>query len=207
MKYYSIGEFAKLIGKSQQTLRNWDKNNVLKPAYVAPSGFRYYSEEQLHQILGIKKATPPKKVVGYCRVSSRKQKDELERQVEAVRTYMIAKGYSFEIIEDIGSGINYTKKGLSRLIDMVCNHEVEKIVVLYKDRFVRFGFELIEQICQRYGTEIEIIDQTEKTEEQELVEDLVQIITVFSCKLQGKRANRVKKMIREWLEDDSVHQS
>ncbi|GAD15434.1 hypothetical protein TGS27_2960 [Geobacillus stearothermophilus] len=120
---------------------------------------------------------------------------------------MIAKGYSFEIIEDIGSGINYTKKGLSRLIDMVCNHEVEKIVVLYKDRFVRFGFELIEQICQRYGTEIEIIDQTEKTEEQELVEDLVQIITVFSCKLQGKRANRVKKMIREWLEDDSVHQS
>lgn len=133
MKYYSIGEFAKLIGKSQQTLRNWDKNNVLQPAYVAPSGFRYYSEEQLHQILGIKKATPPKKVVGYCRVSSRKQKDELERQVEAVRTYMIAKGYSFEIIEDIGSGINYTKKGLSRLIDMVCNHEVEKIVVLYKD--------------------------------------------------------------------------
>ena len=69
MKYYSIGEFAKLIGKSQQTLRNWDKNNVLQPAYVAPSGFRYYSEEQLHQILGIKKATPPKKVVGNKKMS------------------------------------------------------------------------------------------------------------------------------------------
>jgi predicted site-specific integrase-resolvase len=207
MKYYSIGEFAKLIGKSQQTLRNWDKKDVLKPAYVAPSGFRYYSEQQLHQVLGVKKAIVPKKVIGYCRVLSRKQKDDLERQVEAVRTYMIAKGYSFEIIEDIGSGIDYTKKGLSRLIDMICNGEVEKVVVLYKDRLVRFGFELIEQICKRYNVDIEIIDHTEKTEEQELVEDLVQIITVFSCKLQGKRANRAKKMIKEWLEDDSVDQS
>lgn len=158
-------------------------------------------------MLGVKKATVPKKVIGYCRVSSRKQKDDLEHQVEAVRTYMIAKGYSFEIIEDIGSGINYTKKGLSRLIDMICNGEVEKVVVLYKDRFVRFGFELIEQICKRYEVDIEIIDHTEKTEERELVEDLVQMITVFSCKLQGKRANRAKKMIKEWLEDDSVDQS
>ncbi|KHF27420.1 hypothetical protein LR68_03783 [Anoxybacillus sp. BCO1] len=101
---------------------------------------------------------------------------------------MIAKGYSFEIIEDIGSGINYTKKGLSRLIDMICNGEVEKVVVLYKDRLVRFGFELIEQICKRYGVDIEIIDHTEKTEEQELVEDLVQLLTVFSCKTSREKS-------------------
>lgn len=202
MKYYSIGEFAKLIGKTEQTLRNWDRNNRLKPAYIAPSGFRYYSQEQLNHFLGIKNIKPHKKVIGYCRVSSRKQKDDLERQVQYVKEYMIAKGYQFEIITDIGSGINYNKQGLKRLIDMITNNEVEKVVILYKDRLVRFGYELIENLCLKYETTIEVIDNTEKTEEQELVEDLVQIITVFSCKLQGKRANKAKKMIKELVEDD-----
>lgn len=142
-------------------------------------------------------------MVGYCRVSSHKQKDDLERQVENVRTYMFSKGYSFEIITDIGSGINYNNKGLNQLIDKVTNAEVETIVVLYKDRLVRFGFELIENLCKKYGTTIEIIDNTEKAEEQELVEDLIQIVTVFSCRLQGKRANKAKKMIKELMEDDT----
>ncbi len=115
---------------------------------------------------------------------------------------MIARGYQFEIITDIGSGINYNKQGLNKLIDMITNNEVEKIVVLYKDRLVRFGYELIENLCSNYGTTIEIIDNTEKTEEQELVEDLIQIIKVFSCKLNGKRANKAKKMIKELVEDD-----
>ena len=83
------------------------------------------------------------------------------------------------------------------------NSEVKKIVVLYKDRLIRFGYELIESICNKYGTTIEIIDNTKKSEEQELVEDLIQIVTVFSCRLQGKRANKAKKMIKELLEDDT----
>ncbi|MGO4992307.1 IS607 family transposase, partial [Clostridium perfringens] len=87
------------------------------------------------------------------------------------------------------------------------NLEVDKIVVLYKDRLIRFGYELIENICEKYGTTIEIIDNTEKTEEQELVEDLIQIVTVFSCRLQGKRANKAKKMIKELLEDDTIEKS
>ncbi|MDK0710490.1 IS607 family transposase, partial [Clostridium perfringens] len=87
------------------------------------------------------------------------------------------------------------------------NLEVDKIVVLYKDRLIRFGYELIENICEKYGTTIEIIDNTEKTEEQELVEDLIQIVAVFSCKLQGKRANKAKKMIKELLEDDTIEKS
>ena len=115
---------------------------------------------------------------------------------------MYAKGYQFEIITDIGSGINYSKKGLNQIIDMVTNSEVEKIVVLYKDRLIRFGYELIENLCNKFGTTIEIIDNTEKTEQQELVEDLIQIVTVFSCKLQGKRANKAKKMIKELIEND-----
>jgi putative resolvase len=126
-------------------------------------------------------------------VSSNKQKDDLVRQIENVKTYMIAKGYSFEIITDVGSGINYNKKRLNQLIDMITNSEVEKIVILYKDRLLRFGFE--------------IIDNTEKTEEQELVEDLIQIVTVFSCRLQGKRANKAKKMIKELLGNDTGEES
>ena len=203
MKYYSIGQFAKAIGKTTKTLRNWDKNGKLKPVRVEDTGYRYYSQEQLNHFLGLKlEKQINKKIIGYCRVSSHKQKDDLERQIENVKTYMYAKGYQFEIITDIGSGINYNKKGLNQLIDMVTNSEVEKIVVLYKDRLIRFGYELIENLCNKFGTTIEIIDNTEKTEQQELVEDLVQIVTVFSCRLQGKRANKAKKMIKELIEDD-----
>lgn len=204
MKFYSIGQFSKLIGKTNQTLRNWDKDGTLKPHHVSESGYRYYSQEQLNHFLGLKQEVQlNKKTIGYCRVSSNKQKDDLERQIENVKTYMYAKGYSFEIISDIGSGINYNKKGLNQLIDMITNSEVEKIVILYKDRLIRFGYELIENICNKYGTTIEIIDNTEKTEEQELVEDMIQIVTVFSERLQGKRANKAKKMIKELLEDDT----
>lgn len=203
MKYYSIGQFAKLIGKTEQTLRNWDKKDVLKPHHVIASGYRYYSQEQLNHFLGIQNKTQKeRKVIGYCRVSSPKQKDDLERQIDNVKTYMLAKGYQFEIIQDIGSGINYNKKGLNQLIDLITNSEVDKIVILYKDRLLRFGFEIIENLCEKYGTTIEIIDNTEKTEEQELVEDLIQIVTVFSCRLQGKRANKAKMMIKELLKDD-----
>jgi predicted site-specific integrase-resolvase len=208
LKYYSIGAFAKTIGKTTKTLRNWDKTERLKPARVESTGYRYYSQEQLNHFLGIKGIeTKTKKVIGYCRVSSHKQKDDLQRQIENVKTYMIARGYQFEVITDIGSGINYNKKGLNQLIDMITNSEVEKLVILYKDRLLRFGFEIIENLCNKYGTTIEIIDNTEKTEEQELVEDLIQIVTVFSCRLQGKRANKAKKMIKELLESDPGEES
>jgi len=208
LNYYSIGEFAKLIGKTEQTLRNWDKNNTLKPHHIAPSGYRYYSQEQLNHFLGIKNTLQlNRKVIGYCRVSSHKQKDDLIRQEDNVKTYMLAKGYQFEIVTDIGSGINYNKKGLNHLIDLITNSEVDRIVVLYKDRLLRFGFELIENLCTKYGTTLEIIDSTDRTEEQELVEDLVQIVTVFSCRLQGKRAHKAKKMIKELLENDTGEES
>jgi putative resolvase len=111
------------------------------------------------------------------------------------------------VITDIGSGINYKNKGLLELIDLISQNKVEKVVVLYKDRLLRFGYELVEYIASLYDCTIEIIDTTEKTEEQELVEDMIQIVTVFSAKLQGKRANKVKKMIRELREDDFIEES
>ena len=204
MRKYSIGKFAKLINRNPQTLRNWDKTGKLKPDYVDEStGYRYYTEEQLVNFNGKQKPTE-KLVVGYCRVSSAKQKPALDRQVENVKSYMIAKGYQFEVITDIGSGINYNKKGLNELIKLIIDGKVSKVVILYKDRLVRFGFELIENICEYKGVALEVIDNTEKSEQEEMVEDLVQIITVFSCKLQGKRAKKTKRMIKELVDDDKI---
>ena len=205
MKNYSIGEFSKIAGVSIQTLRDWHKKGDLIPSYISSGGTRYYCTDQLNLLLGIQKQEKDnKKVIGYCRVSSNKQKDDLKRQVENMTIYLLAQGNPFEIITDIGSGINYKNKGLNRLLDKVIDKKVDKIVLLYKDRLVRFGFELIENVCSKFNTEIEIIDTTKKTEEQELVEDLIQIVTVFSCRLQGKRANQAKKMIKELLEDDTI---
>ena len=203
MKFYSIQEVTKILNVTAQTLRNWDKTGKLIPNHKTVSGYRYYTEEQIENLLG-KNTKSNRKIIGYCRVSSNKQKDDLERQIENVKQYMYGKGYSFEIISDIGSGINYNKKGLNKLIKEITENKIEKIVILYKDRLLRFGFEIIENLCKDKGTIIEIIDNTEKTEEQELVEDLVQIITVFSCKLNGKRANKAKKLIKELISDDII---
>ena len=198
-QYYSIAETSKLLGISAQTLRNWDNNGKLKPHHTSTNGYRYYSIEQLNTLLGIKTINQDRLIIGYCRVSSHKQKDDLERQVENMKTYLLANGKPFEIITDIGSGINYKKKGLKQLIKLITQNKVDKVVVLYKDRLLRFGFELVEYIASLYNCEIEIVDNSKKSEQQELVEDLVQIITVFSCKLQGKRSNKTRKMVEDLI--------
>ena len=199
-KYYSINEFSKILGVSAQTLRNWDNSGKLHPHHTSSNGYRYYSHEQLNQVMNIKPSLD-RIIIGYCRVSSNKQKDDLERQIENMKLYLTANGKPFEIISDIGSGMNDKKKGLKELIKRISQNKVEKVVVLYKDRLLRFGFELVEYIASLYHCEIEIIDNTEKSEQQELVEDLVQIITVFSCKLEGKRANKARKLVKELIEE------
>ena len=199
-KYYSINKFSKILGVSAQTLRNGDKKGKLHPHHTSSNGYRYYSHEQLNQVMNVK-PNLDRIVIGYCRVSSNKQKDDLERQIENMKLYLTAQGKPFEIISDIGSGIDYKKKGLKELMKRISQNKVDKVVVFYKDRLLRFGFELVEYIASLYDCDIEIIDHTEKTEQQEIVEDLVQIITVFSCKLQGKRANKARKLVKELIDD------
>ena len=201
-KYYSINKFAKIVGVTSQTLRNWENSGKLIPHHRSDSNYRYYSEGQLQQILG-ERRDKQKLTIGYCRVSSHKQKDDLDRQVENMRMYLLAQGNPYEIITDIGSGINYKKPGLQDMIKRICSYEVDKVVVLYKDRLIRFGFELIEYIASLHNCTIEVVEAVEKSEQQELVEDLVQIITVFSCRLQGKRANKAKRMIADLKQGDT----
>lgn len=201
-RYYSINKFSKILGVSAQTLRNWDAKGKLHPHHTSSNGYRYYSHEQLNQVMNIK-PNLDRLVIGYCRVSSNKQKDDLDRQIENMKVYLNAQGKPYEIISDIGSGINYKNQGLKELIKRISQNKVEKVVVLYKDRLLRFGFELVEYVASLHDCNIEIIDNTEKTEQQELVEDLVQIITVFSCRLQGKLTYKARKLVNELIEVDS----
>lgn len=201
MRLLRMNEVSEITGLAQSTLRLMHRKGELVPAKISPGGTRYYSDEQIKEYMGVKTVSK-RIVIGYARVSSRKQQDDLDRQIENLKTYMYAKGYSFEMITDIGSGINYSKKGLTKLLERIHKGEVSKVVILYKDRLVRFGFELLETMCKLNDCEIEIIDNTPKTDEEELVTDLVQVITVFGCRLQGKRSKLTKKLVED-LKDDT----
>jgi predicted site-specific integrase-resolvase len=198
MKYYSSKTVTQLLGVTAQTLRNWDKEGKLKPTYVKSNGYRYYSEESILSYTQERKTKKSLNVIGYARASSKKQSDDLERQVENIKTYLKSKYETFDIITDIGSGINYNKPGLLKLIEKINKKEVDLIVVLYKDRLLRFGFELIEHFASLNNVKIEILDRIDKTQDEELVEDLIQIITVFSCKIQGKRKGKTKQLLNEF---------
>ena len=198
MKYYSSKSVTKILGVTAQTLRNWDKEGKLKPSYIKSNGYRYYSEDSILSYTQERKTKKDLNVIGYARVSNKKQSDDLDRQVNNLKLYLDNKYQTYEIITDIGSGINYTKKGLQLLIEKINKKEVDIIVVLYKDRLLRFGFELIEYFARINNVKIEVLDKVNKTQDEELVEDLIQIITVFSCKIQGKRKNKTKELLEDF---------
>lgn len=193
MQLISIGKFAKKVGLTTASLRRMHQSGECIPYHITKGGTRYYSLDQLKDFSTADKKE--KLVIGYCRVSTSSQKDDLETQINNVKSYMYAKGYNFEIISDIGSGINYKKKGLQELLDKINDQKISKVVVLYKDRLIRFGFELIEYLCKINNIEIEIIDNTEQSKEQELSNDLIQIITVFANRLYGQRSKKAKQLI------------
>ena len=198
---YSIGKFAKLIGRSIETLRSWDKQGKLIPSYRSEGGHRMYSEEQLNEVLQIVK--PKERFnLGYIRVSAKHQNSDLERQRDLMELFLMKQGKEFQIISDIGSGINYKKRGLKELLKLVSTNQIDTLYISYKDRLVRFGYELIEEVCKLHGVKIIIINKSnEQTNEEELVEDILNIIHVFSCRLNGKRSH-INKKIMEKLKDD-----
>ena len=197
MKYYSAKTVTQILGVTAQTLRNWDKEGKLKPSYTKSNGYRYYSEEDVLSYTKERDRKKERKLVGYVRVTSKKQENDLKRQKENLEEYLKQTNQEYEIISDIGSGINYNKPGLRKLIEKINKKEVDEIVVLYKDRLLRYGFELVEYFASLNNVKIRVLDKINKTEDEELVEDLVQIITVFSCKIQGKRKNKTKKILEE----------
>ena len=205
-KYLSIHKVSTILGVTPQTLRLWDSNGYLVPKQRRDNGYRYYSKQQIDEFLEQFNTIKNKKRIniGYCRVSTNRQKDDLSRQVHNVELYLKTLQHPYKIIKDVGSGINYSKKGLNELLELICKNKVDTIYVLYKDRLVRFGFELIVKIAELHNTQIVVLDNEDKTKEQELVEDLMQIITVFSCRLHGKRAAKTKQLMEDLVNDSEV---
>lgn len=195
MVLMSIGKFAKELGVTPEHVRTMHRTGEVIPARISEKGTRYYSEEQLRELKNSRTPQREEKVVAYCRVSTKSQKDDLGKQVENVKSYMYAKGYSFEVITDIGSSINYKNRGLQKLISLIDSNQVTKVVVLYKDILTVFGFELIQLLCDLHDVEIEIIDNSEQSNEEELTDDLIEIITVFANKLYGSRSKKTKTLI------------
>lgn len=191
----SIGKFAKELGVTPEHVRTMHRTGEVIPARISEKGTRYYSDEQLKELKNNLSSQREEKVVAYCRVSTKSQKDDLEKQVENVKSYMYAKGYSFEVITDIGSGINYKNKGLQQLISLIDSNQVTKLVILYKDRLVRFGFELIQLLCDLHDVKIEIIDNSERSKEEELTSDLIQVVTMFANRLYGSKSKKTKTLI------------
>lgn len=195
MVLMSIGKFAKELGVTPEHVRTMHRTGEVIPARISEKGTRYYSEEQLRELKNSRTPQREEKVVAYCRVSTESQKDDLEKQVENVKAYMYAKGYSFEVITDIGSSINYKNKGLQELISLINSNQITKVVILHKDRLVGFGFELIQLLCDLHDVKIEIIDNSERINEEELTDDLIEIITVLANRLYGSRSKKTKTLI------------
>ena len=196
MKIYRLNEFAKLIGKSVQTLQRWDREWIFK-AHRNKTNRRYYTHDQYLEYIG-QKASPEKKNIVYYRVSSSGQKGDLENQKKAIEQFCIAQGIAVsEWLSDIGSGLNYTRKNFLSLMEMVERGEVAQIIVAHKDRFVRFGFEWFEKFCKNHGTIILIMNNESLSPTEEVTKDLLSIIQCFSSRLYGLR--KYKKKIKEMI--------
>lgn len=164
------------LGIHANTLRKWADNGQIK--YIrTPAGQRLYDIDDF-----LSKSTGRKRVV-YCRVSSKNQKDDLHSQTK----YMRAQFPNHECIEDIGSGLNFKRKGFRTLLEQIMSGDVEEVVIAYKDRLCRFGFELLEQVASKHNTKLVVLNKVELSPEDELVKDLLAIIRVFSCRLYGLR--------------------
>jgi putative resolvase len=192
MKKISISEAAKLKGVSISTLRRWESEGKIMPERTA-NGHRRYD---LSQLMGVKSELSF--TVAYARVSSHDQKEDLLRQSEVLELFCASNGWQVEIIKDLGSGLNYSKKGLKRLINLITDGKVERLIITHKDRLLRFGSELIFSLCEIFGTEVIIINRTEDSSfEEDLAQDVLEIITVFSARLYGSRSHKNKKLVEE----------
>ena len=188
-----IGEAAEILGTTPGTLRKWEKTGELVPFRKTAGGTRYYATSDL---LSLNTSDSP--TVCYARVSSHDQKEDLERQQVMLETYCSAKGWRAETIKDFGSGMNYQKKGIKRLLEMILRKQIKRLVLTHKDRLLRFGSELVFALCSIQGIEIVIIHKGEQPFfEEELAKDILEIITVFSARLYGSRSHKNKKLIED----------
>jgi putative resolvase len=191
---YSPQEFGQLIGRKTKTLQKWDREGILK-AHRSPTNRRYYTHDQYLAYRGML-APEQGLTIAYSRVSGAAQKPDLANQIKALEVYCDQHTLKVdEWMQDNGSGLNYKRKQFNRLMEMVELGQVRRIIIAHRDRLVRFGYSYFEAFCERHNTELVVIDGETLSPEQELVQDLVAILTVFSARLHGLRS--YKKAIRD----------
>jgi putative resolvase len=179
----SIKKAAEELGVHRETLRRWEASGKIVVERT-PRGHRRYDLAKLRGIIP-KDCITEQPTVCYARVSSHDQKEDLIRQIAVLESFCAAHGWTYEILQDLGWGLNYQKKGLQKLIKALCSGAVKRLVVTHKDRLMRFGAELIFSLCESFGTEVSIINAKEETSfEDDLVQDVLEIITVFSARLK-----------------------
>lgn len=187
-----------MLGVSVDTLRRWEAAGKIEVERT-PGGHRRYDVERLRGIAANRPPDPAQRLtLGYARVSSYDQKEDLKRQSAVLSEFCARQGWTHEIIEDLGSGMNYHKKGLRELLRRICNGEVGRLVVTHKDRLLRFGAELVFSVCEHFGTEVVIINRSEDTNyEEDLGQDVLEIISVFSARLYGSRSHKNQKVVEQ----------
>lgn len=195
---YKPKDFSKLLNVSVKTLQRWDNNGILK-AHRSPTNRRYYTYDQYLQFKGIKKEDT-RKIVIYVRVSTRNKKNDLKNQIIFLQNFCNAKGMIVdECIEDFGSGLNYNRKKWNKLLIDVMEQKIKTIIISNKDRFVRFGYDWFYKFCEKFNTEIIVVNNEKLSPQEELVQDIISILHVFSYKLYSLR--KYKKQIKE---DDTI---
>mmetsp|Transcript_4760 Transcript_4760/g.14411 ORF Transcript_4760/g.14411 Transcript_4760/m.14411 type:complete len:223 (-) Transcript_4760:1392-2060(-) len=197
LKFYKHGQAKKVLGVSDATLRLWADTGAF-PSFRTPGGTRLYQLDKFLQDRGalekVSELKEEKQKICYCRVSSSNQKDDLQRQIK----YMQDKFPDHKIITDIGSGINFKRPGLRAILELSGKGVVSEVVVAYRDRLCRFAFDLIEWILRTNGVKLMVLNESlEGSEQSELAEDLLSIITVFNCKIIGKRKYTKKEDNKE----------
>ncbi|MCD6538411.1 IS607 family transposase [Candidatus Bathyarchaeota archaeon] len=172
-------------------MQKWDKEGKIRCVRTI-GGKRRVPESEIKRILGIHEK---RRVIGYARVSSHTQRDNLERQIELIKSYAKERGWEIEILKDVGSGLKEDRRNFQKLLSMIINKEVSKVIIAYPDRLARFGFKTLEEFFKSYGTEIVVINHEEKSSQEDFVEDLITIISHFAGKLYGMRSYKYKKVI------------
>lgn len=194
-----IGRAATELGVSRDTLRRWEASGKIQVERT-PAGHRRYDLTQLRGLVPAKSASD-RMTIAYARIATQNQKKELKRQVHLLETFCTEQGWEFELIQDVGSGLNYRKSGLRRLIQRICQGDVGRLVLTHRDRLVRLGIELIFSLCEHFGTEVVVMNASSLSEfEDEIAEDVMEIITIFSARLYGSRSEKNKDVIQKLIE-------
>lgn len=195
-KFISILEASIILGVTTTTLRRWDKSNKFKSDYRTLGNHRRYELSSVLKLIGNPLGKENKITLCYLRVSSYDQRSDLKRQSNKLLEYCEFKSFeNIELIEDFGSGLNFKKKGLKRLIKLIINFKIDKIILTHKDRLLRFGSDLLINLAKEFGIETIILNEKTLTFEEELSSDVLEIITVFSARLYGSRSHKNKSKV------------